>query len=165
MLDSLQASGGQVICVGKVADIFAHRGVTQTVKAHGNHAVMDRLLEAMGTAPDRSLLFANCVDFDTSFGHRRDVSGYAGALEDFDAYIPPLRAAMRQGDVAIITADHGCDPTFPGSDHTREYIPALAFGESVTPGPLGRRSGFADIGQSLAAHLGLQALAHGRAFL
>ncbi|HEY6514748.1 MAG TPA: phosphopentomutase [Steroidobacteraceae bacterium] len=165
LLDSLQASGGQVICVGKVADIFAHRGVTQTVKAHGNHAVMDRLLEAMGTAPDRSLLFANCVDFDTSFGHRRDVSGYAGALEDFDAYIPPLRAAMRQGDVAIITADHGCDPTFPGSDHTREYIPVLAFGESVTPGPLGRRSGFADIGQSLAAHLGLQALAHGRAFL
>ncbi|HEY1892108.1 MAG TPA: phosphopentomutase [Steroidobacteraceae bacterium] len=165
LLDSLQAFGGEVICVGKVADIFAHRGVTQTIKAHGNRAVMDRLLEAMGTAPDRSLLFANCVDFDTSFGHRRDVSGYAGALEDFDAYIPPLRAAMRQGDVAIITADHGCDPTFPGSDHTREYIPVLAFGDSVTPGPLGRRSGFADIGQSLAAHLGLQALAHGLAFL
>ncbi|HEX4267629.1 MAG TPA: phosphopentomutase, partial [Steroidobacteraceae bacterium] len=132
LLDLAQASGAEVICVGKVADIFAHRGVTQTLKAHGNRAVMDRLLEAMGAAPDRSLLFANCVDFDTNFGHRRDVSGYAAALEEFDAYIPPLRAAMRPGDVAIITADHGCDPTFPGSDHTREYIPVLAFGESVT---------------------------------
>jgi phosphopentomutase len=165
LLDLAQASGAEVICVGKVADIFAHRGVTQTLKAHGNRAVMDRLLEAMGAAPDRSLLFANCVDFDTNFGHRRDVSGYAAALEEFDAYIPPLRAAMRPGDVAIITADHGCDPTFPGSDHTREYIPVLAFGESVTPGPIGRRSGFADIGQSLASHLELRALAHGIAFL
>jgi phosphopentomutase len=165
LLDILQAAGGEVICVGKVADIFAHRGVTRTIKAHGNRAVMDRLLEAMRAAPDRSLLFANCVDFDTNFGHRRDVSGYASALEEFDAYVPPLRAAMRPEDVAIITADHGCDPTFPGSDHTREYIPVLAFGASVTPGPIGRRSAFADIGQSLAAHLGLQGLAHGISFL
>jgi phosphopentomutase len=165
LLDLLQAAGGQVICIGKVADIFAHRGVSRTIKAHGNRAVMDRLLEEIGAAPDRSLLFANCVDFDTNFGHRRDVSGYAGALEEFDAYIPPLRAAMRPGDIAIITADHGCDPTFPGSDHTREYIPVLAFGESLPPGPIGRRSGFADIGQSLAGHLDLQALAHGSSFL
>jgi phosphopentomutase len=165
LLDVLQAAGGEVICVGKVADIFAHRGVTRTIKAHGNQAVMDRLLRAMRTAPDRSLLFANCVDFDTNFGHRRDVSGYAGALEDFDGCIPALRAAMRPGDVGIITADHGCDPTFPGSDHTREYIPVLAFGESVTPGPIGRRSSFADIGQSLAGRLGVQPLAAGSPFL
>jgi len=165
LLDIVQAAGGEVICVGKVADIFAHRGVTRTIKAHGNRAVMDRLLEAMSAAPDRSLLFANCVDFDTNFGHRRDVSGYAGALEEFDACIPPLRAVMRPGDVAVITADHGCDPTFPGSDHTREYIPVLAFGESVSPGPIGKRYGFADIGQSLAGHLGLPALAHGVSFL
>jgi phosphopentomutase len=165
LLDILQAAGGEVICVGKVADIFAHRGVTRTIKAHGNRAVMDRLLEAMRAAPDRSLLFANCVDFDTNFGHRRDVGGYAGALEEFDACIPPLRAAMRPGDIAIITADHGCDPTFPGSDHTREYIPILAFGESIAPGAIGRRSGFADIGQSVAHHLGLEPLAHGSPFL
>ncbi|HEX4268959.1 MAG TPA: phosphopentomutase [Steroidobacteraceae bacterium] len=165
LLDILKDAGGEVICVGKVADIFAHRGVTRTIKAHGNRAVMDRLLEAMSQAPDRSLLFANCVDFDTNFGHRRDVSGYAGALEEFDAYVPPLRTAMRPGDIAIITADHGCDPTFPGSDHTREYIPVLAFGDSITPGPIGRRSGFADIGQSLARHLGLEPLAHGSSFL
>lgn len=165
LLDILQADDKEVIGVGKIADIFAHRGVTRTLKAHGNRAVMDQLLEAMRTAPDRSLLFANCVDFDTNFGHRRDVSGYAGALEDFDTCIPRLRAAMQPEDVAILTADHGCDPTFPGSDHTREYVPVLAFGSSLTPGPIGRRSGFADIGQSLARHLGLPALAHGVPFL
>ena len=165
LLDILQAEGEEVICVGKVADIFAHRGVTQTIKAHGNRAVMDRLLEALRTAPDRSLLFANCVDFDTNFGHRRDVGGYAGALEEFDSCLPRLRAAMQPQDIAILTADHGCDPTFPGSDHTREYVPVLAFGESLAPGPIGRRCGFADIGQSLARHLGLPALAHGVPFL
>ena len=165
LLDVLQASGGEVICIGKVADIFAHRGVTRTVKAHGNQAVMNQLLQAMSAAPDRSLLFANCVDFDTNFGHRRDVSGYARALEEFDRCVPSLRATMQPGDVGIITADHGCDPTFPGSDHTREYIPVLAFGESVTPGPIGRRCGFADIGQSLAARLGLESLEAGASFL
>ncbi|HEX5459253.1 MAG TPA: phosphopentomutase [Steroidobacteraceae bacterium] len=165
LLDVLQAAGGEVICVGKVADIFAHRGVTRTIKAHGNQAVMDELLLAMRAAPDRSLLFANCVDFDTNFGHRRDVSGYARALEEFDGYVPSLRATMRPGDVGIITADHGCDPTFPGSDHTREYVPVLGFGESVSPGPIGRRSGFADIGQSLAGRLGLAPLGAGIPFL
>jgi phosphopentomutase len=165
LLDIVQAANGEVICIGKVADIFAHRGVTRTIKAHGNQAVMERVLEAMREAPDGSLLFANCVDFDTNFGHRRDVSGYARALEEFDGYVPPLRDAMRPGDLAIITADHGCDPTFPGSDHTREYVPVLAFGASVTPGPLGRRSSFADIGQSLAAHLRLRPLDDGVSFL
>ncbi len=165
LLDVLQGAGGEVICIGKVADIFAHRGVTRTIKAHGNRAVMDQLLQALRAAPDRSLLFANCVDFDTNFGHRRDVSGYAGALEEFDGYVPLLRAAMQPDDVGIITADHGCDPTFPGSDHTREYVPILAFGGPFTPGSIGRRASFADIGQSLADHLGLPALNAGTSFL
>jgi phosphopentomutase len=165
LLDVLAGTGREVICVGKVADIFAHRGITRTLKAHGNEAVMDQLLQAMRDAPDGSLLFANCVDFDTNFGHRRDVSGYAGALEEFDGCVPALRAAMRPGDVGIITADHGCDPTFPGSDHTREYVPVLAFGESVAPGAIGRRCGFADIGQSLAGRLGVPPLGAGIAFL
>jgi len=165
LLDVLQKAGGEVICIGKVADIFAHRGVTRTIKAHGNRAVMEQLLQAMGAAPDRSLLFANCVDFDTNFGHRRDVSGYAGALEEFDTDVPRLRAAMQAGDVAIITADHGCDPTFPGSDHTREYVPILAFGGPVTPGSIGARASFADIGQTLAGHLSLPALDAGISFL
>ena len=165
LLDLLKAENGQVVCIGKVADIFAHRGVTQTIKAHGNQAVMDRLLDALHDTPDRSLLFANCVDFDTDFGHRRDVSGYARALEQFDAYVPRVQAAMRPGDIGIITADHGCDPTFPGSDHTREYVPVLAFGAGVAPGPIGKRSSFADIGQSLAGHLGIPALPAGTSFL
>jgi phosphopentomutase len=165
LLDVVKEANREVICIGKVADIFAHRGVTRTVKAHGNQAVMARLFEAMREAPDGSLLFANCVDFDTNFGHRRDVSGYARALEEFDGYVPRLRDSMRPGDLAIITADHGCDPTLPGSDHTREYVPVLAFGASLTPGPLGRRSSFADIGQSLAAHLALRRLDHGVSFL
>lgn len=165
LLDLLSASGGEVIGIGKIADIFAHRGVTHSIKAHGNPAVMTELLQALSRASDRSLLFANCVDFDTLFGHRRDVSGYARALEEFDTWMPSLREAMLPGDIAIITADHGCDPTFPGSDHTREYIPVLAFGESVSPGSMGRRNCFADIGQSIAGHLGLAPLAAGSPFL
>jgi phosphopentomutase len=165
LLDVLKAANGEVICIGKVGDIFAHRGVTRTIKAHGNPAVMQHLLEALRDSPGGSLLFANCVDFDTNFGHRRDVSGYARALEEFDGYVPALRDAMRPGDVGIITADHGCDPTFPGSDHTREYVPVLAFGASVTPGTLGRRASFADVGQSLARHLGLRPLDTGISFL
>ncbi|MGH8294885.1 MAG: phosphopentomutase [Steroidobacteraceae bacterium] len=165
LLDVLQAAGREVICIGKVSDIFAHRGVTQSVKAHGNSEVMEKLLRILQGAPDGSLLFANCVDFDTNFGHRRDVSGYARALEEFDRLLPSLRAAMHPGDVAIITADHGCDPTFPGSDHTREYVPILAFGDPVPPGPIGRRSTFADIGQSLAGHLGVPPLERGTSFL
>ena len=165
LLDVLQAAGREVICVGKVADIFAHRGVTRTIKAHGNQAVMDSLLEASRQAPDGSLLFANCVDFDTNFGHRRDVSGYARALEEFDRYVPLLWAAMRADDITVMTADHGCDPTFRGSDHTREYVPVLAFGRTVSPGSIGRRTSFADIGQSLAGHLGVPPLAYGESFL
>ena len=165
LLDAVQAQGGEVVCIGKVADIFAHRGVTRTIKAHGNQAVMERLLDATGDAPEGSLLFANCVDFDTNYGHRRDVAGYARALEEFDRYVPQLRSALRAGDIAVISADHGCDPTFRGTDHTREYVPVLAFGPEVTPGPLGRRESFADIGQSLARHLGLAPLASGTSFL
>lgn len=165
LLDVLQAAGREVICVGKVADIFAHRGVTRTIKAHGNQAVMDSLLEASRQAPDGSLLFANCVDFDTNFGHRRDVSGYARALEEFDRYVPLLWAAMRADDITVMTADHGCDPTFRGSDHTREYVPVLAFGRTVSPGSIGRRTSFADIGQSLAARLRVPPLAYGESFL
>ena len=165
LLDVLKEAGREVICVGKISDIFAHRGVTRSIKAHGNREVMKKLLEAMRDAPEGSLLFANCVDFDTDYGHRRNVSGYAQALEEFDAILPSLYAALRPGDSGVITADHGCDPTFPGSDHTREYVPVLAFGESVSPGPIGRRSSFADIGQSLATRLAVRSLERGRSFL
>ncbi|HSE79074.1 MAG TPA: phosphopentomutase [Alphaproteobacteria bacterium] len=165
LLDRLTADGGDVIAVGKVSDIFAHRGISRTIKADGNMALVDATLRAAREAGDRSLVFANYVDFDTLYGHRRDVTGYAAALEAFDVRLPEVEAALSPGDIAIITADHGCDPTWRGSDHTRECVPVLAFGPAVTPGSLGRRGSLADIGASLALHLGLPALAAGESFL
>jgi phosphopentomutase len=165
LLDRLVEAGGEVISVGKVADIFAHRGVSRTVKADGNDALVDAMTETVRAAPDRSLVFTNLVDFDTLFGHRRDVAGYAAALEAFDRRLPEIEAALAPGDAAVITADHGCDPTWTGTDHTRENVPVLAFGPGVAPGSLGVRETFADIGQSLAGHLGITPLAHGTDFL
>ncbi|MBI5448445.1 MAG: phosphopentomutase [Gammaproteobacteria bacterium] len=164
LLDKLVEAHHAVIAVGKVADIFAHRGISTIIKADGNDALFDATLKAMDTAPEGSLTFTNFVDFDSSYGHRRNVAGYAHALEKFDAQLPQFIKKMHPGDLAIITADHGCDPTWPGSDHTREHIPILAFGPSVSPRFIGRRDTFADIGQTLAAHLGIDALDHGVAF-
>jgi phosphopentomutase len=162
LLDRLVASGGSVVSIGKIADIFAHRGVTRTIEAKDNMAVFDAVLAEAGRAPDNSLVFANFVDFDTLYGHRRDVAGYAAALEAFDARLPELRAKLRPGDLALITADHGCDPTWVGTDHTRELVPMLWFGTGVVARDLGRRPTFADMGQTVARHLGLAPLAHGR---
>ena len=165
LLDQLTAAGGTVIGVGKIGDIFAHQGIGRTVKADGNAALFDATLDALSGAGDRTLVFANFVDFDTLYGHRRDVAGYAAALEDFDRRLPELAERLLPDDIAVITADHGCDPTWPGTDHTREHVPVLAFGPSVAPRDLGRRASFADIGQTIAAHLGLAPLAHGTGFL
>ena len=165
LLDRVEASGGRVIAVGKIGDIFAHKGVTKVLKGAGNMAQFDKLLEAMAEARDGDLVFANFVDFDSEFGHRRDVPGYADALERFDARLPELYAALRPGDLAIITADHGCDPTYRGNDHTRERVPVLGFGPSVAPRDIGQRATFADIGESAAAHLGLAPGRHGTSFL
>ena len=164
LLDNLVDAGGTVISVGKVADIFAHKGISRTVKAHGNAALWDATLVEARDAPDRTLIFTNFVDFDTLYGHRRDVVGYAAALEAFDARLPAFEQALTPGDLAVITADHGCDPTWPGTDHTRENVPVLAFGEGVTAVPIGLRDSFADIGQTLASHFGLAPLDHGTSF-
>lgn len=165
LLDIASEAGREVIGVGKISDIFAGKGLTRSVKADGNMALFDAMLEEMSTAPDGALIFVNFVDFDTLFGHRRDVAGYAQALEAFDARLPELQRALRPGDLALLTADHGCDPTFPGSDHTREFVPILAFGPGFAPRDLGQRDSFADIGQSLATHLGLPRLGDGVSFL
>jgi phosphopentomutase len=165
VLDKLVASGGEVIGIGKIPDIFAHCGISRSVKATGNPALFDATLEALATAPDRSIVFSNFVDFDMLYGHRRDVDGYATALEYFDTRMPALIERLGPGDVAILSADHGCDPTWPGSDHTREHVPVLVSGPRVRPGPLGRRATMADIGQSLAAHFGLPAMDYGTSFL
>ncbi len=165
LLNHIEASGGTVVSVGKIGDIFAHSGTGREVKADGNDALMDATLKEMRSTIDRVLVFTNFVDFDTLFGHRRDVAGYAAALEAFDARLPEFRAQMQPGDLAIISADHGCDPTFPGSDHTREHIPVIAFGPDIKPQDIGRRQGFADIGQTVARHLGFPDLKYGVSFL
>ncbi|MDC7716958.1 phosphopentomutase [Vogesella sp. DC21W] len=165
VLQKLAEAGGQVVSVGKIADIYAHVGITQKYKATGLDELWDTTLAALKTTPGNSIIFTNFVDFDSSYGHRRDVAGYARALEQFDARLPELLAAMGDDDIVILTADHGCDPTWPGSDHTREHIPVLCYGKQVAPGSLGERATFADIGQSVASWLGVPAMAYGTSFL
>jgi phosphopentomutase len=165
LLDIARENGRAVIGIGKISDIFAGSGITESIKTEGNDDTFARMIDSAKTAPEGSITFANFVDFDQSYGHRRDIAGYAAALEAFDAQIPALRAALKHGDLVVFSADHGCDPTMPGSDHTREYIPVIAFGPGIAPGPVGKRDSFADIGQSIAAHLKLPKLAHGTSFL
>jgi phosphopentomutase len=165
LLDKMVASGGEVISVGKIADIYAHRGITKKIKATGNAALFDATLEAMADAGDRSIVFTNFVDFDMLYGHRRDVPGYAAALEYFDQRLPELMELMQVHDILMLCADHGCDPTWEGSDHTREHIPVISYGARVTAGPLGKRETFADIGQSLASFFGLPPMDYGTSFL
>ena len=119
----------------------------------------------MDESPGQSIIFPNFVDFDMLYGHRRDAVGYARALEYFDGRLPELMQRMQDDDLLLLCADHGCDPTWQGSDHTREHIPVLAFGAGVEAGSLGRRESFADIGQSIATHLGLPAMDYGTSFI
>ena len=165
LLDKLVANGDDVISIGKIADIYAHRGVTHKVKANGNAALFDATLEALRDAGDRATVFTNFVDFDMLFGHRRDVDGYAQALEYFDQRLPELLELMQDDDILVICADHGCDPTWQGSDHTREHIPVLVYGGGVKAGALGKRESFADIGQSLASFFELTPMDYGTSFL
>ncbi len=165
LLDRAVGAGRRVLAVGKIGDIFAHRGISAVTKAPNDDAMFDALLAAVDGAGDGDLVFANFVDFDMLYGHRRDVPGYAAALEAFDRRLPELYPHLRAGDLVVITADHGNDPTFRGTDHTREHIPILAFGPGLGAGRIGRRETFADIGETVAAHLGLPPGPHGASFL
>jgi phosphopentomutase len=165
LLDHVKNAGGEVIALGKISDIFAGQGVTQLIKGADNMALFDRLLDVADTAPDKSLTFVNFVDFDMHFGHRRDVAGYADALHELDARLPDFVAKLKEGDLVVITADHGCDPTWAGSDHTREHIPMLFFGPAAPARALPVSDTFSDIGATLAYHLGVQPLANGTALL
>ena len=165
LLDRVKERGADVISIGKISDIFAGRGVTEQVKASGNSALFDETLNAVHNANDGSLIFTNFVDFDMLYGHRRDIGGYAAALEAFDRRLPELRALLRPEDVVIATADHGCDPTAPGHDHTREHVPVLAFGPDANAVDLGERESFADIGETLAHHLKVAPFGTGKSFL
>lgn len=161
LLDRLKDAGREVVSVGKIADIFAHQGLTKKVKAPDSDGLFDLVENEIESAPDGALTFANFVEFDSEFGHRRDVAGYADALERIDRRLSAVRAQLRSGDLVIITADHGCDPTWEGTDHTREYVPVLMFGPDVLPGEAGVRETFADVGQTVAAHLGIDPLDNG----
>ena len=160
LLDAVQASGSSVIAIGKISDIFAQQGISHSVKAPTNSKIVDALIEQMKKV-DEGLLFANLVDFDSVFGHRRDVAGYAQAIEAFDSRLPEIESLMRPNDLVLITADHGCDPTWPGTDHTREYVPVLFNGPNVSQSNLGKRASFADMGATIAAHLNTCKLDHG----
>lgn len=165
VLDYMKEAGGQVVSIGKIADIYAQQGITKQVKGTGLTELWDRTLEEVKAAGDQTIVFTNFVDFDSSYGHRRDVKGYADALEYFDSRLPELFDLLQDGDVVVLTADHGCDPTWSGTDHTREYIPVLFYGKPVKAGSVGRRETFADIGQSIAAYHGLPKLQYGTSFL
>jgi phosphopentomutase len=167
MCDVLTAAGVPVVGVGKIGDIFAGHGIARSRHSEGNADGMRLTLEELG-ALERGLLFVNLVDFDMVYGHRNDCAGFAAALRELDAWLPELRAALRPDDLVIVTADHGNDPTTPGTDHTRERVPLLAFGPRVdtrAPRPLGVRSSMCDIGQTVVEVLGAPPLAFGTSFL
>jgi phosphopentomutase len=165
LLDHVKDAGGEVIALGKISDIFAGQGVTRLVKGADNMALFDRLLEVTDEAGDKSLTFVNFVDFDMHFGHRRDVAGYSNALHELDARLPEFIAKLKADDLVVITADHGCDPTWPGSDHTREHIPVLFFGPAAPSRELPVADTFSDIGATLAKHLGVKPTSNGTALL
>jgi phosphopentomutase len=165
ILDILRRAGRSVVTVGKIGDIFAHRSTGREIKPNGNDACLSATIKAMTELPDGSFVFANLVDFDSEYGHRRDIPGYAAALEAFDRRIPEIKNVLREGDLAIITADHGNDPSWHGTDHTREHIPILCFGPGFASGSIGKRSSFADIGASLLDHLDVPPSGKGRSWL
>lgn len=162
LLDKLSSQGGQVVSVGKIADIFSNRGIAKCVKGKNNMELFDAMLEELKSANDKTLIFVNFVDFDSYFGHRRNIAGYANAIEEFDKRIPELEEIMGKEDIALITADHGCDPTFPGSDHTREHVPVVFFGKNIKTQNIGERSSFADMGQTIASYFDIEPLDHGK---
>ncbi len=164
LLDHLSDAGREVIGVGKISDIFAGRGVSRSIHSEGNADGLRLTLAALA-ALARGLLFVNLVDFDMLYGHRNDVPGFARALSELDAWLPAFHKALAPGDVAFLTADHGNDPTTPGTDHTRERVPLLAFGPDIRAVPLGTRDSFCDLGQTIAAALGAAPLARGVSFL
>ncbi len=163
LLDVVKNSGKDVIAIGKISDIYAGCGVSKKILASGLEELWDKTLSEIKTALDGSLIFTNFVDFDMLYGHRRDVKGYAEALEYFDARLPELVSIMKDDDVAFVVADHGNDPKAKGTDHTREQIPVLMFGRKVIPENIGQRIGFADVGQTVADILGVR-LEKGKSF-
>jgi len=165
LLDHVKNEGGEVVGLGKISDIFATKGISRVVKGADNMALFDALLKVTDEVGDKSLTFVNFVDFDQAFGHRRDIAGYSNALHQMDERLPEFMAKLKDGDLVVITADHGCDPSWPGSDHTREHIPMIFFGPGIRPRALPVAETFSDIGATLAKHLGVKPLLNGTSLL
>ncbi|KAF0248201.1 MAG: phosphopentomutase [bacterium] len=164
LLDQLYQAELDTVCIGKISSIYCDRGVTKEVKAKNNMSLMDRTIDAL-KEDTKGMIFTNLVDFDMLFGHRNDVVGYAKALEEFDNRLTEVLEVMRPDDLLVISADHGCDPTDVSTDHTREYVPVIAYGKNARQGVnLGVRNSLADIGQTIAENFGLRLLA-GKSFL
>jgi phosphopentomutase len=165
LFDRLKESGHAVVGIGKIDDLFAGRGLTRAIHTKSDGHGMDAVEAEMESLP-AGLIAANLVDFDTQYGHRNDPAGYAANLERFDVRLAALGPRLRAGDLLVVTADHGNDPTTPSTDHSREHVPVLLYGESVRPGTdIGPRDTFADLGQTLASVFGVTPLRHGRSFL
>lgn len=161
LLDKIIVGGGNVYAVGKIADIFAHRGITKHYPAGGLEKLVDATKQAITDAPDKTLVFTNFVDFDSSYGHRRDPKGYGEALEYFDNRLPEILSLLKEDDLVLITADHGNDPTWTGTDHTRERTPILFFGAGVKKAELEPLHTFADLGQTIAEYMGVASVPTG----
>ena len=165
VLDRLSAAHWPVVAVGKIEDLFAARGVTRAIHTKSDDDGVDVIASEMASTP-RGLIFANLVDFDTLYGHRNDVAGYAANLERFDKRLKDLLPRLREDDLLVVTADHGNDPTTPSTDHSREHVPLLAAGNKVRAGvSVGTRSTFADLGQTIAENFEIGTMAHGTSFL
>lgn len=162
-LDLVKNAGLQTVCVGKISDVFAAQGVTKSVKTSGNTDGMAKTLEVL-ESDFKGFSFINLVDFDSIYGHRRDIDGYAAALTEFDMWLPKFIDGMRETDVLMITGDHGCDPGFKGTDHTREYTPLIVYGKQIKSQNLGVRGSFADIGASVCEMLGVENTLDGKSF-
>lgn len=165
MLDDIKAAGLDVIGVGKVGDIFVHRGLTEEIHTSSDAEGIDRTIEAIDRRRS-GLVFTNLVDFDTLYGHRNDAPGYSKALNMIDARIPEVTGRLKERDILFITGDHGCDPTTPSTDHSREHVPVLVYGKRVRPGVnLGTRKSFSDLGATICHALGARMPANGKSFL
>lgn len=165
LLNLASENGNKVISVGKIRDIFAGSGIDEAHKASGLKELWDVTIEQVKKATAGSIIFTNFVDFDMIYGHRRDVSGYAQGLEYFDSRIPELIEILGTDDIVFITADHGCDPTYKGTDHTREQVPVIMFGRNVITENIGQRDTYADIAQTICEYLRLSSMSYGKSFL
>ena len=165
LLDHLKRAGHEVRAIGKIDDIFAHRGTTKIIKADGNEALFDASFNALAEADDGALTFTNFIDFDQLYGHRRDVVGYANALERFDKRLATFLPQMRDDDLLVTTADHGCDPTWHGTEHTRERVPVLVYSKTLQSKGCGIRSSFCDVAQTIADWLNVKAGPNGTSLL